>query len=54
MNSLPNRRGSSQDSQMNVLQAHINSAISSAINDRVLPEVQNIMGNLPLDQKWEF
>ena len=35
---------------MNVQQAQINRAISSAKNDRVLPEIQNVMGNLPSDQ----
>ena len=38
------------DSQMNLMQTQIKRANNSAINDRVLPEIQNIIGNLPLDQ----
>ena len=38
------------DSLMNVMETHINGAISLAINDRELPEIQNIIGDLPLDQ----
>ena len=38
------------DSLMNLMQTQINRAISSAINERALPEIQNIMGNLPWDQ----
>ena len=39
------------DSLMDLLQTQINRAISSAINDRVIPEIQNIMGSLPLNRK---
>ena len=35
---------------MNLMQAQINRAISLAIIDRKLAEIQNIMGILPLDQ----
>ena len=34
---------------MKPVQTQINRAISSAINDRVISEVQDMMGNLPLD-----
>ena len=39
-----------KDSMMDLLQSHINRAISSAMNDRVVPEIQNIIGNLPLNR----
>ena len=35
---------------MALMQAQVNWAISSGINDSVIPEIQNIMGSLPLDQ----
>ena len=38
------------DSLMNVIQTQINKAISLAITDRKLPEIQSIKGGLPLDQ----
>ena len=38
------------DSLMSLMQTQINRVISAATNDRVLPEIQNIMGILPLDQ----
>ena len=38
------------DSLMDTKQEQINRAISPAINDRVLPEIMNIFGNLPLDR----
>ena len=38
------------DSLMALKQFQINKAISSAINDRVFPEIQIIMGNLPLNR----
>ena len=37
-------------SLINAMQTQIKTAISSAINDRVLPEIQNIMGSLPSHQ----
>ena len=37
------------DSLMDLVQSQINGAISFAINDRVLPEIQNVMGSLPLN-----
>ena len=37
------------DSMMDLIQSQINRAISSAINDRVIPEVQSMMGSLPLN-----
>ena len=44
------RLSQKMDSIMNIIQTQVNRAISSAINDRVLPEIQNLMGNLPSDQ----
>ena len=38
------------DSMMDLIQSQINRGISSAINDRVIPEIQSIMGNLPLSR----
>ena len=38
------------DSLMNLIQSQINRAISSAISDRVIPEVQKIMGSLLLNR----
>ena len=38
------------DSLMNVMQTQINMAVGSAMNDRVLPETQNIKGSLLLHQ----
>ena len=37
-----------RDSMMDLIQSQINRAISSYINNRVILEIQNIMGNLPL------
>ena len=34
------------DSLMSVIESQINRAINSAINDRWIPEIQNIMGSL--------
>ena len=44
------RLSQEMDSLMKLMLTQINSAITSAINDRVTPEIQNIMGSLPLDQ----
>ena len=38
------------DSMMDLIQSHINREINSAINDRVIPEIQSIMGNLTLNR----
>ena len=38
------------DSLLNLMQTQINRAISSAINDKVLPEIQNTMGNFFQDK----
>ena len=38
------------DSMMDLMESHINRAISSAINDRVIPELQSILGSLPLNR----
>ena len=38
------------DLLMDLVQSQINRAISSAIDDKVLPEIQNIMGSLPLNR----
>ena len=38
------------DSLMDLMQSQINSAICSAINDTVIPEIQNVIGNLPLNR----
>ena len=42
------RLSQEMDSLMNLMQTQINRAISSAINDRVLHDIQSIMGNLGL------
>ena len=34
------------DSMMSMVHAHINSAISSAISDRVIPEIRNIVSSM--------
>ena len=39
------------DSLMNFLQVQITRAINSAINDKMVPEIQNIMGTLSSGQK---
>ena len=39
------------DSLMDLMQTQIKRAISSAISDRVIPEIQHIMGSLPLNRK---
>ena len=39
-----------RDSLMNVMQAQIKRAVSSAIHDKVLPKILNVMGNLLLVQ----
>ena len=39
------------DSLMNFLQVQITRAINSAINDKMVPEIQNIMGTLSLGQR---
>ena len=38
------------DSMMDLIQSKINRAISFAINARVIPEIQSIMGSLPLNR----
>ena len=38
------------DSMMDTIQFQINTVISSAINDGVIPEIQSIMGNLPMNR----
>ena len=38
------------DSTMDLIQSQISRAISSAINDRVIPEIQSIMGILLLNR----
>ena len=38
------------DSMMDLIQSQIKRAISTAINDGVVPEIQSIMGNLPLNR----
>ena len=40
-----------KDSLMNILQVQISRAISSAINGRVIPEIQNAMGTLSSGQR---
>ena len=40
------------DSLMNMLQAHISRAISSAIKGRVIPKIQSIMGMLSSGQRY--
>ena len=42
---MNDRLSQEKDSLLNVRQVQIHRAISSAINDRVLPEIQNIMGD---------
>ena len=44
------RLSQEMDSLMKLMLTKINSAITSTINDRVTPGIQNIMGSLPLDQ----
>ena len=44
------RLSQEMNSQMRVMQTQINRAISSGINNRVIPEIQNKIGSLPLDQ----
>ena len=39
------------DSMMDLIQSQIKRAISSAINDRVVPEKQSIMGNWTLNRE---
>ena len=39
------------DSLLSMMHAQINRAIGSAINDRVIPEIQSIFNNLPLREK---
>ena len=39
------------DSLMNFLQVQITRAINSAINDKMVPEIQNIMGTLSSRQR---
>ena len=39
-----------KDSLMNILQVQITRVINSAINDRVIPEIQNAMGTLSSGQ----
>ena len=39
------------DSLMSMMQSQINRAIHSAISDRVIPEIQNIMGSLSSGQR---
>ena len=41
----------SLDSLMNMRQVQISRAINAAINDRVIPEIQNIMGSMSFGQK---
>ena len=49
-NELIARLSQEMDSLMNLMQTQNYRAISSAINDILLPEIQNIMSSLPLDQ----
>ena len=36
---------------MNVMHTQISRAISSAISERIIPEIQNMVENLPLNQR---
>ena len=49
-NEMNARLSQEMDSLMNLMQTQIIRAISSAIDDRVLPGIHNIMSSLPLDQ----
>ena len=43
--------GELKDSLMNILQVQIIRAIHSAVNDRVIPEIQSVLGTLSSRQK---
>ena len=48
---MKKKHSQEMDSLMSMMHSHINRATNSAISDRVIPEIQNIMGTLSLGQR---
>ena len=44
------RHSQEMDTMISMMHTQINRAIRSAITDRVIPEIQSVIGNLPLNQ----
>ena len=45
------RMSHEMEAMMDLMQSQISSAISSAISERIIPEIQNMVENLPLSQR---